>query len=180
MLNWILAVWMSFSFRSAYIQPNPFDWEVLVGLQGKCISFEYGWERENGVQYWMRETEAKAGWGRGKFGGSDRVSVAKDLSFQEVYGLLNIGKFYIPDVGLSYTWEDYTNPSMCLKLDKSVEFRQLTFSLEHTTDLRDKHYTFVETLLSLGETYKIGVKGRYKFINDSHWWQAKIVFSIEK
>jgi len=41
----------SISFRSAYVQPNPTDYEITAGLENKKSHYIFLWERENGSYY---------------------------------------------------------------------------------------------------------------------------------
>jgi len=103
-----LAIWLSYSVRTAKLAPNPLDYEYAYGIDGTKYKIEQTFERENGIKYFSQDLYI----GRigDDFSGAELqwiLNGARDIDIQEI--TYSRGRAFRYSATLSYLhWKDPT------------------------------------------------------------------------
>jgi len=172
MINYLLILFFSLSFRSANIENCPFDYEIIWGVENKENKISFLFERELGNYYWGEDISLNYK----RFEVASYIKEAKKISSQRVSFLypkwknISIGcelgfkKFKNPVPLLTVLWK---KGNMKVRYSRSVNRQNLEAEIKKDFKIND---------------FVISPLVNVRMYDDKKYWQlkTKIQYNLTK
>ena len=174
-MDGMLALFISFSVRTAKIEPNPLDYQFAFGVENKYFESDFEYERENGLMYLNLINKINP---HERMSLSQKYIGAKEIDSQTITVKQPFKHGHSVLLALNaQAWKD-TRILVGYQLDLK-EFGKVEFS----SNFNDR--TIIDLKLKkpflIIENYGVYLAPLlvYSLINDKIFWQAKVRLKID-
>ncbi len=170
MINSLLILLLSFSFRTANLSEKPFDYEIQGGLAGKTNKISYMFERENGTDYYGNDIKLSIKY----FEFTNYIKTAKQINNQGFSFLYPKQKNLL--IGCTYNLKKWEDPAVLFTIAYQKKFFNVRYFRGYNRENIDLD---LKGKIDLNNRVKLIPLFMIKKYDDDIFWQFKVGLEIK-